>query len=158
MKRRQDEEKGLEREAAEAVKEKSSKRTERERHSEAEEQARWEEEYALEEDPDFAWQPTVQVSDPELKIAASLPSPCEASDTKATGPLHASSQATIPTGDADLEEHPCDNQGWDADFNKALSEGNNNFTTGVSIETDESIFAEFLEQGAFGEDVDLPGD
>lgn len=125
-----------------------------EQEAQADEQARWEEEYALEEDPNFAWQSKPQTCKEEArpdKESTRESSPSEVSHTTAgAAPL----RDMAPTTKNSRQGSPYVDQGWGADFDKALLEGNNDLTVGLSAESgiDESMFAEFLEQSAFTED------
>lgn len=147
------------RKAEDEIMQQEHEETEKERHKLAEEQARWEEEYALEEDPDFAWQPTQQAS--ATLVASKIGTTSEqVSDTEAAKMVAEPSYNPATAQNGEFKE-AYDDRGWGADFDKALQEGNNDLTIGLSAasEVDESMFAEFLDQTAFtnDDDDDAPG-
>lgn len=125
-----------------------------EQEAQADEQARWEEEYALEEDPNFAWQPQTQPCQEEPHSVNESIGQIPASKIPDTTAEAAPSRDMTPTAKNNRQGSPYVDQGWGADFDKALLEGNNDLTVGLSAESGigESMFAEFLEQSAFTED------
>lgn len=134
--------------AEDQAREQQEQELERERQKHADEQARWEEDYALEEDPTFAWQPN-QTEAPEQKPQSGAEQSFTSAQQTRQDANPDSTISPVPASQDILED-----QGWGADFDRALREGSDHLKVGYSSqsEIDESMFEEFLEQSAFDDD------
>jgi len=129
---------------------------EAQRQSQADEQARWEEEYALEEDPAFTWRGLASTAG-----STDTPIPDKDEDMpSAEAAASPSKQDTSQISDPKPQTGQFDDQGWGADFDKALLEGENGLklSDAAAEQEDNSIFDEYLEHSAFKDgEEDAPG-